>query len=56
MSIMFKLEAWVLFNLFQFRIQIIKISNVAGISKYRTTLNIFSITKEAGMAIFNRLE
>ena len=48
MSIMFKVEAWVLLYLLKFRIQIIKMSNVAGISKYLTTLNIFSIQKRRG--------
>ena len=48
MSRMFKVEAWVLLYLFKFRIQIIKMSNVAGISKYLTTLNIFSIQKRRG--------
>ena len=48
MSRMFKVEAWVLLYLFKFRIQIIKMSNVAGISKYWTTLNIFSMQKKKG--------
>ena len=48
MSRMFKVEAWVLLYLFKFRIQIIKMSNVAGISKYWTTLNIFSIQNRRG--------
>ena len=48
MSRMFKDEAWVILNWFKFRIQIIKMSNVAGISKYLTTLNIFSIQKRRG--------
>ena len=45
---MFKVEAWVLLYLFKFRIKIIKMSNVAGISKYWTTLNIFSIQNRRG--------
>ena len=48
MSRMLKVEAWILLNLFKFRIQIIKMCNVAGISKYWTTLNIFSIQKKKG--------
>ena len=56
MSRMFKVEAWVLLYLFKFRIQIIKMSNVAGISKYLTTLNIFSIQKKRGNGNIQSLE
>ena len=52
---MFNVEARVLLYLFKFRMHIFKMSNVAGISKYLTKLNIFFIKRGNGKILSFRI-